>query len=1470
MGGARETGIVRPVFRGRSPWLVVSLSVMMLGGLVMPAAAGAGTARQAARPKAEPATGTIQVCASAQHGMETKTFHFSVNGRAPVQVVGGACSAAILAAAGNATITEAAMAKIEVTAIRANHSVARDLTTGTVTVDVKAGSTPDAPTVATFFNVSKAQSNGTPTTGTIEICKSSLNGMAGKAFQFSLNGAAPITVVGGGCSPSIVTPAGPATVTEAPNAGTEVAAVKARNTVSKDLSTGTVTVNVKAGSTPANEELVTFINKVPPALGLKICKAADPSSLSLVGDLFSFSENNGPAFSVGAGTVDTPVCGPITKYPMNTVVNVSELPTAFTHASAISVSDNRGTNVDAAAGTATATIGSGVTVVTYTNAVNPLPQSGFVEVCKDAGDQFVTGTFAFTITAPGFTSSQTVAVGQCSSAIQVPAGEVSVAETAQFPYTTKSVKVVPTNRLVTKNVANATATVTVPVGDSSTETQIAFTNQTLTGQIKVCKTLTANSTALAGSSFTFTVTSATGHPQTDTVVAGAAGSTACVMHPTALPLGSAVSITETGAPNVQNVGVSVSPASQDAGSAAPTANVTVGTGVTTATFTNEAFATLELCKIAADPSTATQTFQYSVNGGAPVSVHAGQCSLPVVVPAGTATVNEVGRPNFHLVGVTAVGPTLDNRLTSASNANPATVLVPFGGVANETVVTFTNAVDTGQLKICKVSTEPTLQGITFNFTYSYTVNGVTTNGTAALTPGSCSSLSGSIPVVDANGLAIPVSVAEVLQPTAIVSNIAVANGTLVTSNLAAGTSTVNVAVGVTLVTFTNVRTPLGTLQVCKIAADASTATQTFQFSVNGGAAISVPAGQCSPTLSVLSGTASVQEVASTNFHLVGITATGPLNVNRLTTGSTVNPALATVPPGDATNTTVVTFTDAVNTGQLTICKTSTEPTLQSTAFAFSYQYTVPGGPVSASASLVPGACSTPSAAIPVVDAAGNAIPIAITETATLGVDVSSIAVTNGTLTATNLAGGTATANVKQGTTTVTYTNVLKPARTMQICKTAADASTAGQTFQFSVNGGSAISVTAGSCSGAIALPTVGETASVQELSSTNFHVAGVAAAGPTNDNRLTSTGTANPATVSVPFGGAANVTKVTFTDAVNTGQLQLCKASADPALQNTAFQLSWSYAVNGTPATGSTSLMPGQCSTVPAAIPVVDAAGNAIAVAISETATVGVDVSNIGIVNGSLSGSNLGAGTTTATVKQGMTTVTYTNTSKPARTLVVCKIANDPETATQTFNFSVNGGASFPVSAGQCSSAITLPTIGETASVQELGSTNFHLLGVTAVGPLLDNRLASASNATATVTTPFGGVANQTTVTFTNAVNTTQLVMCKSNPDGTLSGDSFAFSFAYVSGVDTGGGSAALAPGACSAASAPIPVVDPSGNPVLIQVQEAAFAGATLVDASIVNGTITVTEFDAGIVEAVASPGTTTVTLVNNATAQGS
>jgi hypothetical protein len=652
--------------------------------------------------------------------------------------------------------------------------------------------------------------------GTIEICKSSKNGMAGRPFQFSLNGGASFTVNGGACSGPMAAPAGNNTVVETQTPGLEVASIKTAGgkKISQNLATGTVVVKVKAGSTPANETLVTYTNRRNPAVGLKVCKATPDATL--LGDLYSFTENGGPAYSVPAGTPAAPICGPVTRYPLDTQVNVAELEVPGTIVSSITVSDGRGSNIDTANRTVTATIGAGVTVVTYTNIVAPIPQYGFIEVCKESGDYYsmpwldtveghgyVQGSFDFTITAPGFTASRSVLVGQCTEPIQVPAGNVNVAEAARFPFYVSDIEVSPENRLVTKNLANGTVTVVVPKGDVDSETIVTYENSTRTGLVKVCKTLAANSSALAGRTFEFQVSDVNGD-HIVSVVAGNAGTTTCVIDWRPLPLGTSVSITELAQDNVVNTAVSVSPASQNLGSAPPTANLLVGNGITTATFTNQAWGTVEVCKVALDRSTYGQSFLFSVNGGPAFSVKAGQCSAPIPVPAGTATVFELAKANFHLVTVTAVGPTGDNRVISGFN--PVTVSVPFGGVENETLVTFSNAVNTGQLKICKVSSEPTLQGVAFEFKYA----GDGVEGSAWLKPGECSALSGNIPVVDAHGNPFGINVIEFIPPGVDVSSIVVNNGTFAAGspNTAAGTATIYVNQGVTTLTYTNVREPL--------------------------------------------------------------------------------------------------------------------------------------------------------------------------------------------------------------------------------------------------------------------------------------------------------------------------------------------------------------------------------------------------------------------------------------------------------------------------------------------------------------------------------------------------------------------------------------------------------------------------------------------------------------------------------------
>ncbi len=325
-----------------------------------------------------------------------------------------------------------------------------------------------------------------------------------------------------------------------------------------------------------------------------------------------------------------------------------------------------------------------------------------------------------------------------------------------------SIAAVPSGALLGSNVANGSATFAVSAGNNTTA---IFTNDTQTGFIKVCKALTETSGSLSGTPFNFNVNDAAG-TQVVTVVA-LAGTTQCSPDYTALPVGSVATITEQSVPNVAVADVSVSPASADAGSSGSTAKVSVSaTSINAATFTNQALGYVEVCKNAGDASAAGQTFNFSVNGGAPIPVMTGQCSAAVQVPLGTATVQELNtNPNYFISNITTVSVTdpTGSRLLSGQN-NPATVAVLPGGAGNETVVTFTNSTVQGAFKICTAQTSPdaALAGDMFTYNYSYTVNGSTTTGsvtlTVPLTGSSCSNVIGPLPVINANGTPVQVSV----------------------------------------------------------------------------------------------------------------------------------------------------------------------------------------------------------------------------------------------------------------------------------------------------------------------------------------------------------------------------------------------------------------------------------------------------------------------------------------------------------------------------------------------------------------------------------------------------------------------------------------------------------------------------------------------------------------------------------------
>jgi len=648
------------------------------------------------------------------------------------------------------------------------------------------------------------------TNGTLEVCKADTGGAKGVTFQFKVvrlsnSTSQTISVEGGKCS-ALPRAAGNYRVQEVAKSGWSVASITvdpaANTVVAANLAQRKVTVKVRQGQ----DTTVTVANQGDKGF-LKVCKtSSDPSTRARI-DAFRFTVAGsngtvpGGSFQLTAGTTSNPGCSAqLGPFPAGTRLTVTEAQDALSDLTSITVNPaTRGSAIDLVAQSVVVTTGAGVTQATFNNEVKPPPTKGFIEVCKQSTGQFpVSGLFTFTITpSSGPVINRSVAVGQCTPALEVAAGNVTVTQAAVTGTVLDRVEVAPASRLVDQNLTNRSVVVSVPNDpDQSNETLVTFFNKAVTGQFKVCKTLAANSGALAGQPFTFNIPGV----GTVTVIAGQAGETVCST-PITLAVGTAVSITENPVANVAVLGVVVSPASNDRGSSGSTANIVIGSGVTSVTFTNQALGTIEVCKNALDSSTAQAgPFQFQVNGGPAFGVKPGECSGPIRVPAGTATVLELQKANYQLAFVTATG----DRLLSSSTANPAIVSVPFGGVSNETVVTFYNKVQRTGFKICKQILDSDLAGDTITFDVSVTGDGA---GSLSLTAPSvggiaCTAFIDGFPVVNPDQQAPQVTVTErqTAAPLSEVTSITVdPTDRLVSSNLAlrqvvfklgAGTATV--------------------------------------------------------------------------------------------------------------------------------------------------------------------------------------------------------------------------------------------------------------------------------------------------------------------------------------------------------------------------------------------------------------------------------------------------------------------------------------------------------------------------------------------------------------------------------------------------------------------------------------------------------------------------------------------------------
>jgi hypothetical protein len=599
-----------------------------------------------------------------------------------------------------------------------------------------------------------AASASTHSTGRLQVCQSGRHGMAGRTGTFTVKGrdgyskTQNLKPVGHGlaCGSVLRVAKGNYSVSQSAKSGVKVLNIKVSPTASakiRNIGAGMA----KAAVTRSHRTRVTFVNKVKAV----VAPAPSPS----------------PTETETATPTPTPT--------------VTITPTTSPTSTAVPTPTPTITSTD--------------------------PGTGYIEVCKYSGDRHdswvedgqPTGGFSITINDGSFSATQPVPVGQCTGPIQVPAGTATVSEAPVFPFALTSVTTNPATDLVAANLAGGSAQVTVVASaDSSTETKVNLFNSTRTAQFKICKTLTANSGDLvaAGDStfdFSSTVTFAgdTWDLRDIDVTVPSLQQQACVVYPYPLPLGSQVSVTEDQGDSPQNTvltGVSVQPASQDNGSslALATAKLIIGPndgGFTAAEFTDLADGTIEICKQIDDSQWLTREykgggepqglevredgspydgtpFSFSVNGGSPITVDAGECSGPIIVPAGTATVSEVAQDNFNLEGFTAVGPDGTSRLVSGSN--PITVNVPWGGeslqgIGNETLVTATNRVDVGRIKVCKVLDVGVPVGKTFDF--DTTVDSGTTSDawfgfSSELTPTAdgaagevCSGLSSYIPVV---------------------------------------------------------------------------------------------------------------------------------------------------------------------------------------------------------------------------------------------------------------------------------------------------------------------------------------------------------------------------------------------------------------------------------------------------------------------------------------------------------------------------------------------------------------------------------------------------------------------------------------------------------------------------------------------------------------------------------------------------
>jgi hypothetical protein len=673
---------------------------------------------------------------------------------------------------------------------------------------------------------------------------------------------------------------------------------------------------------------------------------------------------------------------------------------------------------------------------------------GKLEICKASTNGMSGKLFQYSV-AGGAPIS--VRGGRCSGPITVPSMTVRIVELPSDP-PSDLVKVTtrPSNRLVLTDLPNRTAWVYVQPGSTAAnETMVTFTNQPAGGKygdLKICKL--TESPVYLGRGFSFSVN---GAPLITTEANDAfsdPSTWSCRLAGT-FQVGTRLTVAEKVPAGAEVAWIDTDPGDRllDLNTDAGTAQVLIGTGVTTLLVDNEPIPPpqagyIEICKDAAlvpglvvdaglrpglellqpDPEVrGLFTFTVTPSDGNSFDVQAGvgQCTEPIQVAAGIAHVTEHARPNITLVDAFTIP---EDRLLAQNLINGTVdVEIPVASSPNdETQVHFVNHRDRAQLKVCKAlgAGSDALSGKEFSFT-----------------------------VRDKDSMSQPTFWPTVIASSAgtqcvIVGDFPVGDTVSVTENLdhgsggagefidTTGEGDVTIVPGVNSVTVTN--RAVGVLEICKapIADLGRTVTQPkFSFRIDGGgAAIQVQAGKCSPPQRVAVGTHTVTELNTQQYYELDPNAPGngitvfpaDREIAKNLAGKTIT---VSVPYG-AQGETLVTYYNRIKRGIIKVCKTVQTGSLDAIGMTdFSFNVSVNNGQPFVVGPIRNGECVLAPGDFPILNSMGNPTTVFIQEQLVAGVVVTDITYQgNGTNVVNNLCGRTTQYELGSGVNISTFVN----------------------------------------------------------------------------------------------------------------------------------------------------------------------------------------------------------------------------------------------------------------------------------------------------------------------------------------------------------------------------------------------------------------------------------------------------------------